>query len=344
MKSIRLLFCAAAVVLLFSASFGAAPATLTLNELRDHPERWPAKITLPRDFKFTGGAAARKGQVVQVIELKGAEVVVDAGNNLVFNLPVVGTDFLANANVDWATLTPAQRDLDAAVLLADPTLWPLRVKSFNGFRLENGTELPPNTEFDLVSFKQDGVTLYSEKNKSTLGADLKDTDLIARARELVLVPASQRPSRIAAALRGNLVDKTGKSVAPKLDDTQVFALYYGARWCAPCRKFSPSFVKYVNEISADNPKLTVVLMSNDKADADMLGYMKAESMPWVAMPLAKLNVAPLFLGYTKNAIPQLVIVDRSGKILADSYKGDRYVGPEVALKDLGKLIASGAAR
>jgi thiol-disulfide isomerase/thioredoxin len=344
MKSLRFFQCVALIAGLFNAAAGAAPATLTLNDLQNHPERWPSKMTLSRDYKFNGGSSAHKGQTVQVVEVKGAEVVVDAGKDLVFSVPIAGGDFLAAANSAWSTLTPAQRDLDASKLMADPSLWPLQVKSLNGFRLENGAELPAGSDFDLVSFNQEGVSLFSAKYNANLGADLKDTDLIARARALLLVPASQRPSRIAAALHGNLVDANGRSASPKLDETQVFALYYGASWCPPCRKFSPGFVKYIDQVAAQNPKLTVVLMSNDKVDAEMFKYMKSERMPWVAMPLARLQRTPLLLGYTKGYIPQLVIVDRSGKILADSYSGKTYVGPEAALKGLTKLVDAGAVR
>lgn len=344
MKLLHLFSRLALLAGLLNTAAHATPATLTQNDLANHPERWPAKMTLPRDYKFNGGSSAHKGQVVQVVEVKEANVVVDAGKDLVFSVPIAGSDFLAMANSAWSALTPAQRDLDAAALIADPSLWPLQVKSLNGFRLENGVELSPGSDFDLISFSREGVSLYSAKYHTNLGADLKDTDLMARARALLLVPPSRRPSRIAAALRGNLVGANGRPASPSLDETQVFALYYGASWCPPCRKFSPGFVKYIDQIAAQNPKLTVVLMSNDKVDAEMFKYMKSEKMPWVAMPLARLQNAPLLLGYTKGYIPQLLIVDRSGKILADSYSGKNYVGPEVALAGLTKLVDAGAAR
>src|SRR5690606_37886238 len=109
-----------------------------LNYLRSHPERWPAQVTLPRDFKFNGGKSALKGQKVQVLELNGTELLVDAGNDLVFNLPVADSNFLVAANSAWSALTPAQRELDAKALIADASLWPLRVKSVNSFHLQNG--------------------------------------------------------------------------------------------------------------------------------------------------------------------------------------------------------------
>src|SRR6185312_4009377 len=120
MKSRRFFPCVALIAGLFNAAAGAAPATLTLNDLQNHPERWPSKMTLSRDYKFNGGSSAHKGQTVQVVEVKGTEVVVDAGKDLVFSVPIAGSDFLTAANSAWSALTPAQRDLDASKLMADP--------------------------------------------------------------------------------------------------------------------------------------------------------------------------------------------------------------------------------
>lgn len=329
----------------FGPVFAAAPASLTLNDLRNNPERWPAAVTVPRDLKFQGGAGVKKGQEVRLVEFSGNEVVLDDGKGLVFGLPPAETDLLARANEAWARLTPAQREVTAAALAKDRDLWPLRVRSAAEFELTDGTVLKAGGEYDLLSVGRNEVQLYSPEHKTTLAAPLPSTDLFARARALVLVPAAERPSRIAAALSGTLVGADGQPAdAAGLAEAQVFALYYGASWCAPCRKFSPELVKFVNRVGPKNPRLTVVLMSNDKADAAMYGYMKEEKMPWAAMPLDKLNARPTLTGYVKGGIPQLVIVDRQGKILADSYRGTTYVGPMAAMQQLERILESGVAK
>ena len=45
-----------------------------------------------------------------------------------------------------------------------------------------------------------------------------------------------------------------------------------------------------------------------------------------------------------TSIPQLTIVDRYGKILGDSWSGNRYVGPKVALAALDKSVKAGATK
>jgi nucleoredoxin len=328
----------------FGAAFAAAPATLTINDLRNNPERWPESVTVPKDLKFQGGAAVKKGQVVRVMELEGAQVIVDAGKGLVFGLPVAETDFVARANEAWTKLTPEQREVTVATLVKDRNLWPLRVKSFDEFELRGGVVLPAGGEYELLSVTRDEVTLYSPQHNVSLGTRAPRTDLIERARALALIPVEQRPSRIAAALQDKLVDAAGQPATPaNLGETQVFALYYGASWCGPCRKFSPDFVKFVNRVGPANPRLTVVLMSNDKSDAEMYGYMNEEKMPWTALPLEKLNKQAALTSYVRGAIPQLVIVDRQGQILADSYRGNTYIGPMAAMQQLEKILATGVA-
>jgi nucleoredoxin len=323
----------------------APPSTLTLNDLRNSPERWPAEITVPKDLRFQGGRSVKQGQRVRVIELSGTEVVVNDGKGLVFGLPIAETDLLARANEAWAALTPAQREITAVTLMQDRDLWPLRVRSVDEYELNNGTLLKAGSEYELLSVGRNEVQLFSREHRVSLKASLPATDLIARARALALVPAEQRPSRIAAALRGTLVDAAGQPADPAgLEATQVFALYYGASWCGPCRKFSPDLVKFVNRVGPANPRLTVVLMSNDKSDAAMYGYMREEKMPWVAMPLDKVNAQPALTGYVKGGIPHLVVVDRQGKILADSYRGTTYIGPMAAMQQLEQILATGVAK
>ena len=329
---------------IFGAAFAAAPATLTVNDLRNNPERWPAAVTAPRDLQFQGGTSVKKGQVLNVVQLEGAEVVVDAGKGVIFGLPLAETDFLARANEAWTKLTPEQREITGATLAADRSLWPLRVQCSAEFRFNNGTVLKAG-EYEVQAVKRDGVQLYSAQHNASLNTSLQSTDVIARARALALIPAEKRPSRVAAALTGQLVDATGKPVEPaKLEETQVYALYYGASWCGPCRAFSPDLVKFANRVGAENPRLTVVLLSNDKSDAALFGYMQAEKMPWLAMPLDKVNKVPLLTGYTKGGIPQLVIVDRQGTVLADSFRGTTYLGPRAPLAELEKILATGGAK
>jgi nucleoredoxin len=323
-----------------SSAQSAPPETLTLADIANRPERWAPAVKLGRDFDFGSGTRAGTGQSVQVLEFNGANVVVDAGNGLVFEIAPGDCNLLEASNAAWKTLTPAQRAIDAALLKKDASLWPERTKCSAGFLLDGGGELAPDLEYDFLSFGDDGVKLYATEQRTVLYAELAQTDAIARARERALVEPAKRSARIVAALKGALVGPDGKAAAPaNLESAEYFVLYYGASWCGPCRKFSPRLVEFM-KANAANPKLFAVLMSNDEEDADMLEYMKEEKMPWPALPLSKLQSTPTLLGYTIGSIPNLVVVDRHGMVLASSVRSGSYVGPDSALDALKKLLAA----
>jgi nucleoredoxin len=334
---------AAALAALPTAAQSAPPATLSLQDLVRRPDRWPATVQLARDFQFGGGQEARAGQAVQVVEFDGARVTVQTGE-LYFDLAPSECDLLEAANRAWAALTPDQRKVDAELLAKDASLWPRSVACSSGFVLDDGTEIAPGGEFDFLYFDRDGgVKVYSQPHQTVLVADLAQTDLVVRARALALIEPAKRPSRVAAALKGALVDAQGKTVEVA-SDAQVYVLYFGASWCGPCRKFSPGLVRFVSEAAAANPRLAVMLMSGDKEDSDMLEYMKEEKMPWPAMPLARLQQTPLFLSQSAGYIPHLVVLDRYGLVLASSVENGQYAGPERPFGELKKLVAAGRAK
>lgn len=323
----------------------AQAEALTLQSLVNRPDLWPASVTLGKDFDFGGGTRAAAGQAVKVLEFNGAQVVVDAGANLVFAIAPEDCDLLGAANRTWAALTPAQRAVDAETLAKDASLWPERVTCFAEFGLDDGTRLAPDGEYELLAFERGGVKLYSREHSTTLFADLQQTDLVARARQRALIPPEERPSRIAAALKGKLVDAEGKPfTSPALESAQLYVLYFSASWCGPCRKFSPRLIEFVKQVAKDNPRLATVLMSNDKAPDEMLAYMKDEKMPWPAMPLATLQETPLLLGLAAGSIPHLVVLDRHGLVLATSAENGQWTGVDRPFAALEKLVASGRAK
>jgi nucleoredoxin len=138
---------------------------------------------------------------------------------------------------------------------------------------------------------------------------------------------------------GNLVSCYDEELAPK----QIYGLYFSAHWCPPCRKFTPQLVAYYNQIALDHPEFEIIFVSADKSVEDMATYMRESGMPWPAIEYGKLaNVAAL-QKYAGKGIPDLVIVDASGKVLADSFVGGKYVGPGKVLDDLSAIFARGGS-
>jgi len=336
------LFLLAAVARPGRAAEGEA---LTLQNLVNRPDLWPPSVTLGRDISFSSGKSVKNGQVVKVVQFDGAQVLVDAGNGLVFDVAAADCDLVGAANKIWTALTPAQRAVDAKKLLEDASLWPERVKCAAEFGLDDGTRLAPDTEYEFLSYDREGVKLYSREHSTRLLADLAQTDLVARARQRALIEPDKRPSRIAALLKGKLVDADGKPFASAtIDDAKVYAFYFSASWCGPCRKFSPSLIEFVNKVAKDNPHLATVLVSNDEKPEDMLAYMKEEKMPWPAFSLASLRESPILMGLAANSIPHLVVLDRHGLVLASSLENGQYTSVQRPFQALVKLVEAGKAK
>lgn len=328
------------ILALASPSLADPPETLKLSDLARHPERWPAEVTLNREFAFAGGKTAKKGQSVKVIEFDGREVVVEASADLLFAVAPQDCNLLEAANAFWKTLTPTQRAVDTKAILADASLWPEQVKSNAGFTLSNGKNIPAGREYPLLSVTPQGVELWAADHQSRLLCDIGQTDIIARARQRAVTEPAKRPSRIVKALTGQRLDTAGKAASDAdLEKASIFAFYYSASWCGPCRKFTPGFVEYINGVSAKYPELVVVFMSNDNDTAKMTEYMTKSKMPWCAVPPDKLKASPLLNAYTKGSIPQLALIDRHGKLLSDCYDRGRYVGPNKPLAALKQMLA-----
>jgi nucleoredoxin len=146
-------------------------------------------------------------------------------------------------------------------------------------------------------------------------------------------------------LKGKLVAVKNKLVQP-IDATPVtqakyIAFYFGAGWCGPCHKFTPDLVSFYNEMKPKHAgDFEVVLVSEDTNPTAMQKYMNEMSMPWPAIrwDAVKWSQTAKLAG---PGIPSLVVVDREGKVVSNSFEGKSYLGPHKVLNDLRRLLSEG---
>ena len=68
------------------------------------------------------------------------------------------------------------------------------------------------------------------------------------------------------------------------------------------------------------------------------------AMPWPAITYSQLSHQPgSFKGpgiesFANSGIPDLVLVDSTGKVLSDSFHGSEYVGPETVMADIQTMV------
>lgn len=166
---------------------------------------------------------------------------------------------------------------------------------------------------------------------------------LAQQPEAAPANAAGQSGSIASLVKGDLVISRNGVLHPYLDaefeKKKLVALYLGAHWCAPCRKFTPSLLAYYNKVSATHPEFEVIFVSNDKSSSAMEGYMRDVQMPWPAVNFDKASGNNALKKYFGEGIPCLVVVDENGKVIFDTYAGKNYRGPEAVLADLDQLFA-----
>ncbi len=153
--------------------------------------------------------------------------------------------------------------------------------------------------------------------------------------------------QLASSIHGNLVTSKNGILQTfnnqTLEKKKLIALYFAARWCPNCRKFTPQLVEFYNRVAAAHADFEIVFVSADRSASAMEDYMRDTQMPWPAVAFDNLSENEGLRKYAGAGIPCLVLVDASGRVISDSYDGKTYLGPGKVLADLDRILGGGAA-
>lgn len=133
---------------------------------------------------------------------------------------------------------------------------------------------------------------------------------------------------------GKLTNVTADSVG----STDYYVFYFSAHWCPPCRKFTPQLVKFYDEAIGHHDNLELIFISSDRSESAMKGYMEETGMNFLARSFDERRSSKSISALAGNGIPQLVVVDKNGRVLADSYESGEYVGPYKPLEALKAML------
>lgn len=149
-------------------------------------------------------------------------------------------------------------------------------------------------------------------------------------------------SPVERVLAGKLVGLEGGSLRPRdparLAGVKFYGLYFSAGWCGPCRKFTPELIDAYGKIRALYPEFEIVLVNRDKSPAEMFAYVREEKMPWPALEWSAIRATREITRHAGSGIPCLVLVDADGRVLSDSYRRGRYVGPDAVVDDTWRIL------
>jgi len=242
-------------------------------------------------------------------------------------------------------------------IVADPQLWPKEVAVTAATKagvVKNGQVagamlIGAGKKIVVSAIAVDGVT--GKLSGTTVKVTIDQTDLLARlaAAGNAVAPAEEAttpdggataaedvpPSPVQQMLFGRLVRLQNGALKPfdqrKLNGVKFYGILFSAGWCGPCREFAPHLLDSYRRLKEMYPEFELVLVSNDHSAADMLSYMREENMPWPAVKFGEIAAIKEIRRLAGPGIPCLVLIDENGQVLADSFKGSDYLGPDSVL-------------
>lgn len=115
-------------------------------------------------------------------------------------------------------------------------------------------------------------------------------------------------------------DGTKTKVSAALAGKDVVALYFSARWCPPCCRFTLKLAEAYKTIAVCK-SFEIVFVSNDQDEAQFAAYHK--EMPWLALPFEEQDLNKrLGQQFNVRRIPALILLDGStGALLSKDGRG-----------------------
>jgi thiol-disulfide isomerase/thioredoxin len=98
---------------------------------------------------------------------------------------------------------------------------------------------------------------------------------------------------------------------------------FWASWCGPCRAENPNVVKAYTALKDKN--FEIVSVSLDAGKEQWLDAIKKDNMPWIHVSDLKFWKNEVAVMYGINSVPQNILVNPEGMIVAKNLRGDNLL-------------------
>ena len=312
-------------------------------ELVARPELWPANCKVSKAYSYPEDVLSPE-QTYPVVHVgaEDLEIVLPSGRTGL--VPHVDTDALAVANAAFAAMSPAQRALDLETLVQRADLWPstIRLRKRVAFGAHDAENAYANgSELSFGTFDGTWIKAKLSAGDAPPVLSVHATDFVERVRAAFVEKPRSTGHRVLQELDGKLIDlRTGRKArvnAKRPPDYVV--LYFSAGWCGPCHEFSPLLVSfYEKNKRLAGKRFEIVWISRDRSETEMKEYAAEFGFPWLAVSWDRLGQIPITQAHDVAGIPDLVVLDANGALVADSYVGEKYRGARSVLELLTERV------
>jgi len=94
---------------------------------------------------------------------------------------------------------------------------------------------------------------------------------------------------------------------------------------------------------AAHPEFELIFVSADRSRFGWETYIRETKMPWLAIDYDQLGDLPEIKQIGGESIPSLLVLDAGSHIVASSYEGEKYLGPQNALDALDRIFQGSTA-
>lgn len=158
-----------------------------------------------------------------------------------------------------------------------------------------------------------GLKMYLVANKYSTKKDFCKSSIEYCQRTLGLIKCKNYGTE---AFVFELESIEGKKVSLKDLRGKYVLIDFWASWCGPCRGEIPN-LKKVYDLYKDKD-FEIVSITCDKNDKDWKDAVKNEGLNWLQLTSKGTDV---FKKYGVRGIPRIMLLDKSGKIIADELRG-----------------------
>ncbi|GMH94617.1 hypothetical protein TrST_g5774 [Triparma strigata] len=126
-----------------------------------------------------------------------------------------------------------------------------------------------------------------------------------------------------------LESKTGTVDTDELLKGKYVMAYFSAHWCPPCRGFTPSLIKFYDDLKKKRQDFELVFVSSDRDESafkEYFGEMTCHALPYDKRDLKN----SLSKKFKVSGIPTLVIMSPDGETITTDARSDVSADPEGA--------------